>query len=296
MELLGLYPKPLYLSEFSKTLREGSYSYYSFDKDLNPQDELDRLFDLLTAHAGEKHTPVYRLCDAEYMYCLGVRLPLHPIPVTTRITRTIRSWMVRLNLLNQRTWHGENYSAREKRKLKRKYLNDLRLIADDGFLAPHLLKSEGRFCEEYNEDIVRYFSKHKIAFHKDNYIPFYFVYVFLSLKKFKEVLFRGKKVLIITSFNERKQKKNFEFELSKEGVTKIDFYEISPDKSMLETIDTSKLPPCVDVVLIGAGIGSANIINQIRHLKAICIDAGHALDCFSQPELRKERICLFPND
>jgi hypothetical protein len=50
------------------------------------------------------------------------------------------------------------------------------------------------------------------------------------------------------------------------------------------------------LVLIGAGVGSANIINQLTSLNAICIDAGHALDCFSKPELRKERICLLPDE
>lgn len=64
---------------------------------------------------------------------------------------------------------------------------------------------------------------------------------------------------------------------------------------MLEVIDKSKLPDDVDLVLIGAGIGSANIINQLNHLNALCIDAGHSLDCISRPQLRVERICLLPD-
>jgi hypothetical protein len=82
----------------------------------------------------------------------------------------------------------------------------------------------------------------------------------------------------------------------KEGVDKVYYYEISPTKSMLEKIDMSKLPEKADIVLVGAGIGSANIINQLKGLNALCIDAGLALDCYAVPSLRKERICLLPDE
>ena len=230
------------------------------------------------------------------MYTMGVKIPKLPIPLKSKITLIIRGLLVKMNLMNQRTWHGENYSATEKRQLKRKYISDLQQIAKEGFLAPHLLLSEGKFCEEYNEPMVKYFHSHGIPFHKDNFFPFYFVYVILSLKKYKEQLFKGKNVLVLTSFNERKRKESFEAEFRKEGVANIFYYEISATKSMMETIDPAKLPEKVDLVLIGAGIGSANILNQIKHLKAICIDAGHALDCFSSPHLRQERVCLYPDE
>ena len=296
MKKFGLVPKRLFFDEFSKTLGNREIYYYSFNEGVEPLKEVDLYFNRIIENHGNRHVPVYRLCDAEYMYTMGVKVPRFKMSLKTRLGIIGRGLLVRFNLMNQRTWHGENYSATEKRRLKRKYINDLQQIAKDGFLAPHLLLSEGKFCEEYNEPMVKYFHRHTIPFHKDNFFPFYFVYVILSLKKYKEKLFNGKNVLVLTSFNERKRKESFEAEFRKEGVANIYYYEISATKSMMEIIDPSKLPAKVDLVLIGAGIGSANILNQIKHLKAICIDAGHALDCFSSPQLRQERVCLYPDE
>ncbi len=100
----------------------------------------------------------------------------------------------------------------------------------------------------------------------------------------------------MTAFNERNKQQNFTENLAKEGVKNVYFYNISHDKSMLEVINRDKLPSDVDLVLIGAGIGSVNIINQLKHLNALCIDAGHALDCISRPQLRNERIFLMPDE
>ena len=291
-----MFPKRLNFDEYSKTLSQRDIYYFSFLKSASQAEEIEFLFNKLIKDYGTRHVPVYRLCDAEYMYTMGVKVPKFKMSLKTRLGIIARGLLVRLNLMNQRTWHGENYSATEKRQLKRKYISDLQQIAKEGFLAPHLLLSEGKFCEEYNEPMVKYFHSHGIPFHKDNFFPFYFVYVILSLKKYKEQLFKGKNVLVLTSFNERKRKESFEAEFRKEGVANIFYYEISATKSMMETIDPAKLPEKVDLVLIGAGIGSANILNQIKHLKAICIDAGHALDCFSSPHLRQERVCLYPDE
>ena len=82
----------------------------------------------------------------------------------------------------------------------------------------------------------------------------------------------------------------------KEGVKEVYFYNISPNKAIDEVIDKSKLPAHIDLVLIGAGVGSANIINQLKCLNALCVDAGHALDCISRPQLRKERKFSLPDE
>lgn len=287
--------KKLFFEAFSKTLAQHNLEYYSFFPDISPSEELSNLFTKMIENYGEKHLPVYRLCDAEYMYILGRRLPRKETTFYKRLSFILKSILIHLNIINQKTWHGENYSLKEKRKLRKKYLEDLKSIAKCGFLAPHLILSESRFCEEYNEEIIRYFNANSIDFFEGNYLPFYFVYIFLSDPKYKKQLFKGKNILVLTSFNERKLKSNFEFEFQKEGVANVFFYEISPNKSMFETIDLKQLPDKVDLALIGAGIGSANIINQLTSLKALCIDAGHALDCFSIPELRYERPGLLPD-
>lgn len=293
---MKLYFKRLFLNSFTKTLSHRDIKYHSFYPDMPLEEELELLFKRMESCYGKTHFPVYRLCDAEYMYLLGRRMPLFPMSLKKKISFRIKSLLIGLNIINQKTWHGENYSVAQKKSLKNKYISDVTDIAQKGYLAPHLLQSEARFCEEYNDGIVAYFHKNNIAFGKENHFPFYFVYLILSLRQYKQLLFEGKSVLIVTALNERKQKINFERELAKEGVTKVFFYEISPSKSMLEVIDKAKLPDKVDLVLLGAGVGSANIMYQLSHLNAVCIDSGHALDCFSQPDLRKEKICLLPDE
>lgn len=293
---IELFKKELYLDEFSNTLIKGDHQYLSFYPGIALTVELDMLFNKIKQNYGTKHFPIYRLCDAEYMYCLGRRLPKYKMSLLQKMRFISKNILISLDIINQKTWHGENYSVSQKRKLKNKYLADLRQIAGDGYLAPHLLYSKSRFCEEYNNLMVEYFQRHDIPFSKENYFPFYFVYIILSLSRYRSILYKNKDVLIITSFNQRKKKEEFQKQLAKEQVANVFFYQISPDKSMLEIIDTEKLPSRADLVLIGAGVGSANIINQIRHLNALCIDAGHALDCISKPSLRAERICLLPDE
>ena len=52
---------------------------------------------------------------------------------------------------------------------------------------------------------------------------------------------------------------------------------------MFERIDLSSIGGA-DLVLIGAGVGALNIIEQVAKLDALTIDAGFALDCYWKPQ------------
>jgi hypothetical protein len=291
---MNLKKKELYLKEFNITARFGSYQYLSFYDGFSANEELDFLFDVLTENYGKKHLGIYRICDGEYIYCVGRRLPYN-LSLFQKIRFLTKSFLVTCGFLNQKGGNGEHYSKNEKKLLKNKYIEDLRKLAIEGFLSPHLVYLKGRFSEEYIEPMLSYYKSNNIELTKSNYFPFYFVYMMLSLDRYKSILYNNRNVLIITAFNERNKPENFTASLSKEGVKNLYFYNISHDKALLEVIDKEKLPDNVDLVLIGAGIGSINIINQLAHLNALCIDAGHALDCLSRPQLRKERIFLLPD-
>jgi hypothetical protein len=301
---MQLSKKELYLNEFSKTILPEDHYYLSFYNDISLLEEFEILFNKATENYGNKHFGIYRMCDAEYIYCVGRRLPYH-LSLFGKIKYLTKSMLVKLELLNQKTghanlvnkevWFGETYSITEQKKQQSKYLADLHQIAGEGFLAPHLIYSPGRFAEQYIDLMLEYYKKSSVKFDKDNYFMFYFVYMMMSLERYKKILYKDRNVLIITAFNERNKQENFQENLAKEGVKNLYFYNISHDKAMLEVIDKTKLPEEVDLVIIGAGIGSVNIINQLGHLKALCIDAGHALDCLSRPKLRKERKFLIPD-
>ncbi|MET0463965.1 MAG: hypothetical protein ABW007_12465 [Chitinophagaceae bacterium] len=296
--------KELYFPEFSKTMVAGENQYLSFYTDKTAIEEFDILFDKLMESYGRRHLPIYRMCDAEYMYCVGRQVP-DTLSWSGKMKYRLKTTLVNRGLVKQRTghvnkvngevWFGETYSPKEQAQLKEKYLNDLKIVAAQGFLAPHLVYSVSRFAEEYIDPMFDFFKQNKIIITKDNYFPFYFVYVMLSLERYKRKLLEGKRVLVVTAFNERNKQENFRENFAKENVAELTFYNISHDKSMLDVIDRTKLPEDVDLVLIGAGIGSVNIMNQLGHLNALCVDAGHVLDCFSRPNLRLERMCLLPD-
>lgn len=303
---MALEKKELYLAEFSKTMKPGELQYLSFYNNKSVLEEFEIFFEKLMQNYGKKHTGIYRMCDAEYMYCVGRKAPLQGMSLKDRIRFAVKTWLVNrgfvnqktghFNLINKEIWFGEHYTNTERKKQNTKFLEDMRKIANEGYLAPHLVYSKSHFAEEYIQPMLKYFEKNNIPLTKDTYFPFYFVYVMLSMERYKSRLYKGKDVLIVTAFNERNKQENFKANLAKEGVNSVHFYNISHDKSMLDVIDKSKLPAHVDLVLIGAGIGSANIINQLTHLNALCIDSGHALDCISRPQLRIERVCLLPDE
>lgn len=297
--------KDFYLKEFSQTMQRGENRILSFYNDIDCKAELDILFSKATKNYGVKHFGIFRLCDAEYIYCVGRKTPPQ-LSFARKVKYRVKTFLVNTGLIRQKTghenkmkkefWFGENYSLKEKREQWEKFLADVRQISLEGFLSPYLMYSRSHFAEEYFEPMLSFFKSNNIELSQENYFPFFFVYVMLNLSPYKDLLFRNKDILIVTSFNERNKKENFSANLEKENIKSLSFYNISHNKAMLEKIDKSKLPHKVDLVLIGAGIGSANIINQLTHLNALCIDAGHALDCISRPELRQERMGLLPDD
>jgi hypothetical protein len=46
----------------------------------------------------------------------------------------------------------------------------------------------------------------------------------------------------------------------------------------------------MDVILIGAGVGAANVLWRARHHRSLCIDSGYVLDCLENPALRGTRV------
>ena len=58
---------------------------------------------------------------------------------------------------------------------------------------------------------------------------------------------------------------------------------------LLDIIELNKVEDQPDIVLIGAGVGAVNILNQIEDLKCISIDCGFIVDALSDFNLAKKR-------
>ena len=234
-----------------------------------------------------KYVPVMRMCDGEYIYSVGEKKGYHQ-----GLIGVFKNLMYRL-FRNQTTSWGENYSRTQNRQLKKRFPELLRFISEHGFIANHFVYSRHHFCEEYIDPVCKWYKKHGITINNRNFTSFYFVYVLLNGPD-SLALFNNRSVLIISSFNEAKRV-NVEKELKRRGAVNIYFQQISATSSMLDVLDLSSFKDKTDLVLIAAGIGSANILYQCQTLEVPCIDSGFCMECMADVAKRSERIFCLPD-
>lgn len=229
---------------------------------------------------NKTYLPVYRMSDGEFRFCLG----------KTTFKKKILS-SLKVNNVYYGTCWGERYSKEEIKYAFPGFIGSLKEISKHGFLALHFVT--GTPLDKYRmyiEPICNWFERNGIELNEFNYISFYFVYALLSGKDSVELL-HSKRILIITS-NSNDKFIGIEKILSSKYQSKILFYEISPDKSLLEKINIKDIDPNIDIVLISAGIGSANIMSQLKELKTVCLDTGIFLEMLVNNSLSTSRLFL----
>lgn len=239
---------------------------------------------------GRQFLPIYRMADGEFQFMVGKQAPL---------TKSAFAWLeyIKSKLVHvmskegMRTCWGETYTKVELNYVRRHFVSCLKKIATQGILAVNFVSGENEKSElcdiEYYEPVFDWLRQNEITLTARNYYPFYFVYAMLS-DWHRHVLLGKRNVLVITSLTEEKKAK-FARNLMAEGAASVQFQSISPNKAMLDKISLSALQLPVDIVLIGAGIGAANILCQLEPLHTLCVDAGFALNCFMDPFLRGQR-------
>jgi hypothetical protein len=273
---------------------------------------------------NNKYLPVYRMADGEFLFtkCLtrekmsffkkiftiisNFKKILKKQTMYGRIMPTISKEQLQsiFDPYYFRVAHNESYTKSELKKIKNKYIDDLSLISKNGFFAMHFieylnLNEDGikqidfvRKNVEYSNQIelvMNWIDNNNIDIDSNNYTSFYNIYALLTGPDRYEV-FKNRKVLIITSASKDK-KINIENNLKKLGISSLQFYDISPNKSMFAKLDLSQINS-VDLVLVGAGIGSSNILAQCEDLNTVCIDAGIVLECYNNPKILNTRLFL----
>jgi hypothetical protein len=251
---------------------------------------------------GKGYFPVFRFSDGECYFCLGFRMPL-PQPGRSKLVHYTRSflsayvkWRYHLTFWSGTPGYGhETYRRRLWNELKPKFAGQLREIAEQGLIA-------GNFCRQntpwlmdrYIPDIFDWFDAQDIALHSDNYIPFFFIYAML-LGPDRHKFLAGRNLLVITSLAGDKEA-NLRRSFLQSGVSTVNFISISRSHGMCETIDLSLAHRSTDLVLIGAGVGAANILSQVKPLGAVSIDAGYVLDCYENPKYKGGRAFTLPDE
>jgi hypothetical protein len=253
---------------------------------------------VLSAQSERSFLPIYRMGDGEYSFALGgrpsERLPLWKLPPRQLLKR------LRDRLGGRDGYHRsgsaeygfEEYSAIESEQIKDAFTICLRQVASKGAL---LLGLHDRpIYQAYIPAILDWFDANEICVHRHNY---YHVYAMYSLMHGPDrfALLKDRRVLVVTGLSPEKQQ-GIEAGLLRVGAADVQFLPVSLNKAMLDVLDLSSVRVPVDVALVGAGVGSVNVLVQLEPLKTPCLDVGFALSTLVNPELRWNRPFCVPDD
>lgn len=251
--------------------------------------------DRIEQSIGKRYFPIYRMADGEFIFCVGWR-PEIPNKEFGLIKRMIRKSgvplkrMVRALVSGKKTVWGENYSGLSYKKRMIHYIRCLRIVSENGLLALHFTRSSGRFSEQYFYPMTRWFEINKIKLTPVNYTSFYFVYALLCGTDCKNLV-RERRLLLITSADDSKKVRIREYFASL-GAKTVQFMRISSDRALFDRIDLNKIQGTVDLALVAAGIGSVNILEQLKPLNTVCIDIGICMEIFADSSKRGRNFTL----
>ena len=222
----------------------------------------------------KKYFPIYRMADGEYRFLFGTVINWNP-----KTWKNLYS-IVKYDLLgiNWKTSWGESYDKKKLEKLRKDLLIYIRYIAKNGKLALYWNENGLNAFTEYNKKLISNFSSRDIEVTIDNYIPFHFAQAIIAQKV--RLIVNNKVVLIVSGmddaefFNLRKNLYVF-------GANDVNCLKCSPTSSLEDDFSDSNLKSKPDLVLVAAGIGSAKIIVDLRHLNCPIIDIGSYIHVLS---------------
>tara|TARA_B100000780_G_scaffold252464_1_gene199573 strand:+ start:1116 stop:2009 length:894 start_codon:yes stop_codon:yes gene_type:complete len=289
--------------KFLKHLNSFSLSDYSkFDKEnrkvflienQNCEVILELFFNrVLNIIKEKKHFPIIRLADGEYQFLLGTNELNLRKPKIKLVYHMFKQYYEKLFNkrfeAKSRTYTSGRYDInKSKLDIIEKYSISLQNISKKGVLAIYTIIKPGFYSEQYLPKLERFFEKNNIQINTKNYVPFYFVYILLTNKKYIS-LYENKNIHLITSYDESRKIK-IEKTLKLLNVKKITWTMISVDNSLNDIIDVNKLNINIDIIFIGGGLGKVNIFNQLNDFPALIIDAGYIFETWQNPKLKMER-------
>lgn len=290
--------QPLYIQKLTlpgftyPTPPYGGLAFASFSPD-SSETQFEAFAGQVHRSLGRSYLPIYRMADGEFAFLIGWHPPLKG-DRTTRSTQGLRQFLGglrrRIDPRVSTTMWGESYSRTEQVVAHSRMEQSIRHIAEQGILALYLMNRADRWGEQYINPIIDWHASRQISLNTSNYVPFYFVYALLNGPARKQC-YQDRHILVVTHLTDSRGAA-MEDGLRREGVASVQFLNISADRSMLDQIDLSSVRRPVDLALVAAGIGSANILEQLEPLSVPCIDSGICLECFIDFNRRFERPFL----
>ena len=238
--------------------------------------------------------PIYRLSDGEFTCMVGRRFP--PLPWKIAIESRCRHYYNSLKRLSPfyssgRPGYCESYLAWELPGVLGTLAKSLRMIGNDGMLCFNFSASE--LASPYMATVCSWLDDRGVVVSPKSYFHFYHVYGLLNGPE-SEKLLEKRRVLVMTS-NIAHRKEALLDAVRARGASDAFFYETSRNRPAFDVIRLAEIPPRIDLVLIGAGVGAAHILAQLKPLGCPAIDAGFALDCWAEPSLALKRPYCVPD-
>ena len=245
---------------------------------------------------GKHYFPIYRMADGEYRFIMGRVYNFYKKPLWRELVAVTAE---KLRIKNPDKWKtswGEEYKPERIKALRKQLVNDVAYISRKGKLACYWNENGLKAFEEYNNKLLPFFEKNNILFNTHNYIPFHFICGIL-VRNGWEVIFKNKHIMIVTGSDDASENR-IKDSLSLMGVSKVSFYRISKTSSLEENLNlNSFLEERIDICLVAAGIGSANILRQLEPLQTVVLDIGGFMNCFIDPNAHQHGgIFKLPNN
>ena len=243
---------------------------------------------VLAAADRREWLPIYRLSDGEFTFMAGRRFP--PSSWSTMVKSRCRHYYNSLKRLSPfysagRPGYCESYYAWELPRARGGLVDSLRMISRDGMLCFNFSASD--LATPYMPAVCRWLEDRGVDVSPRSYFHFYHVYGLLNGPDARRLL-DNRRVLVMTS-NIADRKESLLAAVRARGAREAFFYETSRNKPAFDVIRLGEFPPQIDLVLIGAGVGAAHILAQLKPLNCPAIDAGYALDCWAEPALALKR-------
>jgi hypothetical protein len=255
----------------------GYLNAYSF-KDILFENWIDQFRKALLSKMGKEYFPVYRMADGEYRFLMGRKYNFHRKPLWKELLAVAAEKVRIKNPDKWKTSWGEEYNPDKVKALRKKLIQDVRYISEKGLLACYLNENGLNAFVEHNKYIIPFFEKHHIKFDEFNYIPFHFVCSILVTNGWQD-FYKNKKILIVTGSNDDSENKIKDTILSF-GASKVLFLRISKTTSMEEILDLTSITDRIDLCMVAAGIGSANILRKLEPLRTVTLDIGGFINCY----------------
>lgn len=298
MKRIFINKRPFKLNDYKKFDKQNRKVFLIEDQ--NCDDMLELFFKrILNVIKEKKHFPIIRLADGEFQYLLGTNELNFRKPKIKLVYHIFNQYYEKLFNkrfeVKSRTYtsiYGTGFARsndvkKSKIDIIKKYSISLQNISKKGILAIYTIIKPEFYTEQYMPNLEQFFQKNNININIENYVPFYFVYILLTNKKYKSI-YENKNVHLITSFD-KTSKSKIEKTLKLYNVKNITWTRLSEDNVLYDLIDIKKINKNVDVVFVGGGLGKANIFNQLDNFPALIIDAGYIFETWKEPILVKER-------